>query len=251
MHTTITASRKRAVSLIEGVLYLVIAIFVVVGSITMFKQVQRNQERLELSRMLTVISQGIRELYHDQPLIDEVDITLAMAKSGHIPGNYIYVDPADGITKISYPGSNRSSAGLNQLTMNGFGATFVIDIYDVSPETCTYFLNINEEGSGPAGHNILGIELGYLSSGSQPTRFTGDPNVHFFPSYSYRYGSGPADASDCVATNRRDPGATKVLSVYYTKDVNPKTWDDRWGLGLWEDGNADLFIREVMMGRDP
>ncbi|CAN0576353.1 unnamed protein product, partial [Laminaria digitata] len=59
------SAKKRGISLIEGVLYLVLALSVIVGGIVFFQQAQLSNNVTNTSRAMTGISSEIRGLYQN------------------------------------------------------------------------------------------------------------------------------------------------------------------------------------------
>ena len=58
--------RKRGISLIEAVLYLVIALSVIVGGIVFFQQAQLSNQITDTARMSTGVSSQVRGLFQNQ-----------------------------------------------------------------------------------------------------------------------------------------------------------------------------------------
>jgi len=89
-HLLRVRTRRRAISLIEGVLYLVIALAVIVGGIVFFQQSQLSNAVTDTARAAVGISSQLRALYQNQNVFgDNVDLTAAAVKSGAVPSNFI------------------------------------------------------------------------------------------------------------------------------------------------------------------
>jgi len=143
------AARNRAISLIEGVLYLVIALAVIVGGIVFFQQSQLSNAVTDTARAAVGISSQARALYQNQTGFgDNEDLTVAMIRAGVVPSNFI-----DGTgDAIAHP-----FGGSMAVTGNGNG--FVISYSDISQAACLRLASIDETGVGPMGTGLLGLTI--------------------------------------------------------------------------------------------
>ncbi len=157
------AARRRAISLIEGVLYLVIALAVIVGGIVFFQQSQLSNAVTDTARAAVGISSQARALYQNQTGFgDNEDFTLAMIRSGAVPSNFI-----DGTgDAIAHP-----FGGSMSVTGNGKG--FVISYSDISQAACLRLASIDETGVGPMGTGIVGLTI----SEGDPVDPTSAPDI--------------------------------------------------------------------------
>ncbi len=142
-------ARRRAISLIEGVLYLVIALTVIVGGIVFFQQSQLSNAVTDTARAAVGISSQARALYQNQTSFgDNEDLTLAMIRAGAVPSNFI-----DGSgDAIAHP-----FGGSMSITGNGKG--FVISYSDITEAACLRLASIDETGVGPMGTGIVGLTI--------------------------------------------------------------------------------------------
>jgi len=142
-------ARRRAISLIEGVLYLVVALAVIVGGIVFFQQSQLSNAVTDTARAAVGISSQARALYQNQSGFgSNEDLTLAMIRAGAVPSNFI------GGTgdAIAHP-----FGGGMSVTGNGNG--FVISYSDISQAACMRLASIDETGVGPMGTGLLGLTI--------------------------------------------------------------------------------------------
>ena len=145
----VLAGRRRAISLIEGVLYLVIALAVIVGGIVFFQQSQLSNAVTDTARAAVGISSQARALYQNQTGFgDNEDLTLAMIRSGAVPSNFI----DNSGDAIAHP-----FGGGVSVTGNGKG--FVISYSDISQAACLRLASIDETGVGPMGTGIVGLTI--------------------------------------------------------------------------------------------
>lgn len=141
-------ARSRGISLIEAVLYLVIALAVIVGGIVFFQQAQLSNQVTDTSRASVGISSQTRALYQNQRTFGTADITPALLQSGAVPSNFIA--GAAGSEVVQHPfGGNIVVTGAN----DGFILTFD----NMSTAACTRLATVGEGGDGPLGTGIAGI----------------------------------------------------------------------------------------------
>lgn len=146
------AARRRAISLIEGVLYLVIALAIIVGGIVFFQQSQLSNRVTDTARAAVGISSQMRALYQNQNVFgDNVDLTSAALKSGAVPSNFIGGAAADSIVHPFDGGS---------VTIMGIGRGFVMSYSGITAPACQRMAIIDETGSGPMGIGIAGVTIG-------------------------------------------------------------------------------------------
>jgi len=146
----VLASRRRAISLIEGVLYLVIALAVIVGGIVFFQQSQLSNAVTDTARAAVGISSQARALYQNQTGFgDNEDLTLAMIRAGAVPSNFI----GNSGNAIIHP------FGDGGVTITGNGKGFVIAYSDISQAACLRLASIDEVGVGPMGTGIVGLTI--------------------------------------------------------------------------------------------
>jgi len=148
----VIAARRRAISLIEGVLYLVIALAVIVGGIVFFQQSQLSNRVTDTARAAVGISSQLRALYQNQNVFgDNVDLTAAAVKSGAVPSNFIGGVAGDGIVH-PFSGGN--------VDIMGIGRGFVMSYSGMTAQACQRLAVIDESGSGPMGVGIAGVTIG-------------------------------------------------------------------------------------------
>lgn len=148
--TIVSAARKRGISLIEGVLYLVIALAVIVGGIVFFQQAQLSNQVTDTARAGVAMSSQTRGLYQSQRSFGAGDITAALLKSGAVPSNFQGNDGSNDV--IVHPfGGNITIAGAN--------TQFTMTLTNMSEAACTRLATVGEGGEGPLGTGIASVAI--------------------------------------------------------------------------------------------
>ena len=138
---------RRAISLIEGVLYLVIGLAVIVGGIVFFQQAQLSTQITDSARALMNISSQTRGLYRNQRDFGTEELTAALVASGAVPSNAVDAD-----------GGIRLPTG-SEIRVFGKGADFAVVIPDISLEVCQRLLPVSDSGEGLMGTGVQGVEI--------------------------------------------------------------------------------------------
>ena len=146
--TLLSAARQRGISLIEGVLYLVIALAVIVGGIVFFQQAQLSNQVTDTARAGVGISSQARGLYQNQRTFGQgADLTAALLASGSVPSNFVNASD-DG---IAHP------FGGGAVTVTGNNDGFAMTLTDLSEEACLRLATVGAGGTGPLGTGIEGM----------------------------------------------------------------------------------------------
>jgi hypothetical protein len=152
--------RHRGVSLIESVLYLVIALAVVLGGIVFFSEAQLSNRVMGASRAGIAISSEVRGLFMQQKSFGANDLSTAMVSSGAVPGNY--KNRESGVVEHPFNGLLRVQGNLE-----GFALVFE----DLPIEACMRMVTIGENGEGALGTGVRGI---VFSDDSSSLNWDGD-----------------------------------------------------------------------------
>ncbi len=156
LSTLSMAARKRGISLIEAVLYLVIALAVIVGGIVFFQQAQLSNQVTDTARAGVGISSQVRGLYQSQRTFGTAPLTDAMIASGSVPSNF------QSATGIVHPFGGA-------VTVNGNDAGFAMTFVDLSEAACLRLATAGEGGEGPLGTGIAAIAF----AAAAPATFDG------------------------------------------------------------------------------
>ena len=162
------AARKRGVTLIEAVLFLSISLGVIIGGVVFFQQANTAQRANDATRNITGLAAEIRSLYRAAPSF--AGLTAAqLIQAGGVPTNLVNgttINNEFGGTYAIAPG-----AGVPP-------ATFTIASLGMPEATCVRLAQINAQGSGPVGNQIVAV--GRLAGGTF-TSFDGNTNGEVTP----------------------------------------------------------------------
>lgn len=203
-------ARERGVSLIEGVLYLVIALAVIVGGIVFFQQAQLSNGVTDLSRAGVSISSQTRSLYKTQRSFGLDDITGALLKAGAVPSSF-----QDGNGNIVHPFGGR-------VYVTGNDDSFVISYLDVPEEACLRIASIDDRGQGNLGTGIEGIDFSEVTpAGTIENRdpimghliSSADVSAEGFPPQPSSDNTPPMSANDLAVLCEDDID----ISIYFSR----------------------------------
>lgn len=196
------AARSRGVSLIEGVLYLVIALAVIVGGIVFFQQAQLSNQVTDTARAGVGISSQARGLFMNQRSFGDADVTTALINAGAVPSNF---QNAAG-DAIVHPFSNGG------VTVDGNGSGFAITLKDMTEEACLRLATVGDGGDGPLGTGISGVTVGANNDALAFADTTLPPT-----------NAAPVDASTLATLCVEDPAGADQdaqmpdVTVFYTR----------------------------------
>ncbi len=215
------AARRRAISLIEGVLYLVIALAVIVGGIVFFQQSQLSNAVTDTARAAVGISSQARALYQNQTGFgDNEDLTLAMIRAGAVPSNFID-NTGDA---IAHP------FGGGGVTITGNGKGFVIAYDDISQAACLRLASIDDAGVGPMGTGIVGLTIAESEAidTTQPPAITGTVRAE-------AVSASCTDGAVMAVYYAQNPGAKFVEVEAPPEWCPPNDW-------VWDEGSSTYQV---------
>ena len=162
------SARKRGVTLIEAVLFLSISLGVIIGGVVFFQQANTAQRSNDATRNITGLAAEIRTLYRAAPSF--AGLTAAqLIQAGGVPTNLVTgttINNEFGGTYAIAPGAGTPPQ------------TFTIASLNMPEATCVRLAQINAQGSGPVGNQIVAV--GRLA-GTTFTSFDGDANGDVTP----------------------------------------------------------------------
>jgi hypothetical protein len=159
----VTAGRERGISLIEGILYLVLAIGVVAGGIQVFQNAQLSSRVTDAARGVVTISSETRALHQNARDFGTAALTGSLLNAGAVPASF--QDNAG--TAIRHPwGGNVEVTGADQV--------FTIELEDLPSEACVRLAAVDARGQGVAGIGIASVEF---TAASTPAAFGGTPGA--------------------------------------------------------------------------
>lgn len=155
MFSVFQKSRRRGVTLIEGVLFLILAMSVIVGGIVFFQQATLANRVNDTARATVAIVAETRSMYSSQRDYGaDVDITTAVLNSGGVPSNFLN----NGGTSIRHPwGGTVIVAGNDQ--------TFRLVLSELASEACVRLASVDSAGLGTLGTGITGIAIANETAG--------------------------------------------------------------------------------------
>lgn len=143
---------QRGISLIEAVLYLVIALAVIVGGIIFFQQAQLSNKVTDMARISVSLSSEIRALYDNQRTFGTEDMTEALVMAGAVPSNLVSSTGDGTNTAILHPFGSL-------LSITGTGDQFSIRFDNMREDACVRLGLLGESSSGPLGIGIASISF--------------------------------------------------------------------------------------------
>lgn len=156
-NSLIARSRQRGISLIEGILYLVLALSLVVGGIILFQNAQLSNRVTETARGVVAIASETRALFQNSSSFGAVDDPLnsVLISAGAVPLNF----QSDG--GIRHPWGGVVSVVGSPTAVGGVGGdqTFSIDLDDIPNDACIRISTVDASGQGTLGVGIEGISF--------------------------------------------------------------------------------------------
>ncbi|MEW5424612.1 type 4 pilus major pilin [Amorphus sp. 3PC139-8] len=140
---------QRGISLMEAVLYIVIALSVIVGGIVFFGQASLSSRVNDAIRTLMSLQSETRAMHQTSADFGAVgtDITPALVNSGAIQGN---LERAGGAVVNQWEG---------QILVTGNDQEFAISYDDVPDDACTRLVPYDTSGMGQGGTGIIGVTV--------------------------------------------------------------------------------------------
>lgn len=165
-----TSAKKRGISLIEGVLYLVLALSVIVGGIVFFQQAQLSNNVTNTSRAVTGISSQVRGVYQnaqDFGIVSD-NLTNMIVAAGGAPSNFIdnngtALDSSDDLIVHPFEGNLDIFADDGAVAApGGVGRYFTVQLDNLGKAECVRLASLSPAGDGPLGTSIVavGVEPG-------------------------------------------------------------------------------------------
>ena len=140
-------ARKRGMTLIEAVLYIVIALAVMIGGIIFFQQASLSARINDSVRTVVSLQSEVRGLHQSAANFGTADITPALIASGAVPAKLV-----NGTTL------NNEFGGT--ITVTGAGSTFTVAYTNVPGEACVRLAPFSANGQGVAGVGIESVTIG-------------------------------------------------------------------------------------------
>ena len=180
------AGFRRAVTLIEAVLFISIALGLIVGGLVFYQQASTARTVMETTRMAKAVVSEIRALARNSPGFNASSAEMAtlLVAGALVPRQYLQETPS-AFCSLRTPWG---TCGAVEVYASGETMAIGITLQDVPHSLCTRLVPYNREGEGPMGnglHYIMLADSGNIISSSPggPTVFvTTDPaDLHTLP----------------------------------------------------------------------
>ncbi|MDE0303325.1 MAG: type 4 pilus major pilin [Albidovulum sp.] len=149
-----TDNRERGATLIEAVLFSVIALGLVIGGIVFFEQASLSSRTNEAIRLMASLPSQIRALYQSQSSFGTDDIGGLLISSKAVPVSMLEDTDSDS----DFDEINNMFGGT--VTATGAGSQFTIELSNVPVEVCSRMAPFDSSGSGTIGTGIASISDG-------------------------------------------------------------------------------------------
>jgi hypothetical protein len=207
--------RNRAVTLIEAVLYISIALALIVGGLVFFQQASTAAKTSTMVRQLSATLAEGRVVMKGMPLTStDVDLTKLFIAAGAMPSDMVPVLPSwtsDDIGAVSNPfGGTTSFFGNSSL----FGRQITIILTNVPQKVCARLLTATSGGNSTFGPGMTGattlVSSGFVSSGVGIDFYATTPRNHLMnptqAGWMCKYGS------NAYITKTSEPSSATPLS---------------------------------------
>lgn len=150
-------SRKRGATLIEGILFVVIALGLMIGGIVLFQQVSLSSRVNDAVRTVVSVQSETRGMHQNTATFgNSAAITPALIAAGAVPGKLV-------------SGTTLNNEFGGTITVTGDGATFDVAYTNVPPEACVRLVPFSANGQGVAGVGIESVAIGGAAAASSLT----------------------------------------------------------------------------------
>jgi hypothetical protein len=144
---------RRAVTLIEAVLFIAIALSLIVGGLVFYQQAQTARQTQETVRLVTALVMEARALYSSAPPESVTNIGPVLIASGAVPSRYI--DQSS--NSIVAPWGDRIGINAGPQTEPAFGYTrntLGVTFERMPPKVCVRTMPFDADGEGVFGSGI-------------------------------------------------------------------------------------------------
>ena len=147
-------NRERGATLIEAVLFSVIALGLVIGGIVFFEQASLSSRTNEAIRLMASLPSQVRALYQSQSSFGSDDIGDLLISSKAVPVSMLEDTDSD----ADFDAINNMFGGT--VTATGANSQFTIKLTKVPVEVCSRMAPFDSSGSGTIGTGIASISDG-------------------------------------------------------------------------------------------
>lgn len=148
------ARRERGATLIEAVLFTVIALGLITGGVVFFEQASMSSQTNSTIRLLASLQSQVRALHQSQADFGTAAMTTLLITTNAVPTSRQRDSDSDGTADriVSNMGGT--------VTVTGATANFTIQVEDVPVDICSRIVPFNDIGSGPVGTGIVSVSDG-------------------------------------------------------------------------------------------
>jgi hypothetical protein len=194
---------RRAVTLIEAVLFIAIALGLIIGGLVFFQQASTAQRTTETIRLITGLVSEVRAM-EQQDVETNMDMGPILEAAGAVPTNATY--DGDPWCNLKSPWG----ACIQFHNRAGTAGRFFIYLYAVPESICARIAQFDAQGNGPLGDEIIGFEIADDPSGPGPGGTT-QLMVHYLDPHGPLT---PAVGGQACATHQSGRADRRVLLVF-------------------------------------
>ena len=148
------ARRERGATLIEAVLFTVIALGLITGGVVFFEQASMSAKTNSTIRLMASLQSQIRALHQSQADFGTAAMTTLLITTNAVPTSLQRDSDGDGT-----PDTIVSNMG-GTVTVTGATANFTVEVEEVPVDICSRIVPFNDIGSGPVGTGIVSVSDG-------------------------------------------------------------------------------------------
>lgn len=146
--------KERGATLIEAVLFTVIALGLIAGGIAFFEQASTSAKTNDAVRMIASLQSQVRALFQSQPEFGSSDVTALLISSNAVPSAMVQDSDDDG----AYDSIINAFGG--EVVVTGVGSQFSIEMTDLPVDVCSRILPFDALGNGQVGSGIASVTDG-------------------------------------------------------------------------------------------
>ena len=145
---------EQGATLIEAVLFTVIALGLIAGGIAFFEQASTSAKTNDAVRMIASVQSQVRALFQSQPEFGTADITALLISSNAVPSAMVQDTDGDG----AYDSIVNAFGG--EVLVEGATAQFTIELTEIPVDVCSRILPFDALGNGQIGSGIASVSDG-------------------------------------------------------------------------------------------
>ncbi len=145
---------ERGATLIEAVLFTVIALSLVSGGVVLYEQASKSSRTNETVRMLTSLQSQVRALFQSQSNFGTADLATILIAANAVPSSFQRDSDNDG------DNDELVSPFASAVTVTGATGNFTVAVEDVPVDICSRVVAFDGAGNGLAGTGIVSVSDG-------------------------------------------------------------------------------------------